>query len=314
MPNSKLEIKVNYEKAVDVAKKVIKRMQENRYPFNLENSFPDARIPTDIIPGSFKHALLLFYGCNLDGLGLSEFAYSSARSLISTFGYTPLHKVEKTKLIQVLQPYYGSSTRKSVHTTIDFLTANSEKLTAEYGGDPRNLKKDTIEETLKAMEEFKQIGVGKAALLLKNFVRFNLVDFSPFDLPIKADRHLKKICVGAEVIEFYYEGERIPYKKQHKVIGKFHAGKLVKPLMNTFSRVTQNNQISAVDLNDGVWAMGSKMCKKNRFYHCLTHCDINCRTRPKADEKDSYLFPGTENRIDVRKKKDAKAELFYNPF
>jgi hypothetical protein len=182
---------------------------------------------------------------------------------------------------------------KARDNPIDILHSNAKKLFEEYDGDPRKLLADDVLQTLRNIthgkngRKFIQYGQGKATLLLKNYVRFGIWPFSEFDIPIKIDRHNMRIMLGTGVIVPPEDMER--GRTDH----------LIKRLRELFWRVTRNERISAVDLNDGVWAIGSYLCVKNDAVHCHLSCSLGCYSRPQLEERGSYYFPQLESRRDA---------------
>ncbi|MEK6885340.1 MAG: hypothetical protein AABX17_00045, partial [Nanoarchaeota archaeon] len=63
-----------------------------------------------------------------------------------------------------------------------------------------------------------------------------------------------------------------------------------------YRRVTRENNLSAVDLDDAFWAIGAYNCKFNDDIFCQTSCYINCDHRPNLDERATWYYPHTEKR------------------
>ncbi len=120
----------------------------------------------------------MFYEYSLDSMRKADEVYSNVRKLSSSFDLTKLHKVSRRDLIDVLGLKIEAAMGNPLHT----LMSNSKQL-ANYGGDPRNLRKTTVKQTRDEVANFYQFGKQKAALLIKNLVRFGILGFSRvFDL------------------------------------------------------------------------------------------------------------------------------------
>ena len=61
LSDSDLEARVDMDKAVSFAHKVIRMVNENHYPFNRQGVFPDAVVPRNLNQGGSYHALYLFF-------------------------------------------------------------------------------------------------------------------------------------------------------------------------------------------------------------------------------------------------------------
>ena len=144
--------------------------------------------------------------------------------------------------------------------------------------------------TVKSLTEFVQYGPGKAALLIKNYVRFGIWDFNPCEIPIKVDRHVMRISIGSGIIETEEETLR--------------SERLVSILTSAFQQITSQERISAVDLDDALWSIGSQWCTKNSVYFCEKNCPLNCKVRSQTYKGCSEYCPGEEMR------KPKSGELF----
>jgi len=269
MPNP-IQITTNYERAVEVAKLVIGMLERKVYPFNIPDLFPDAIVPGGIEAGSEQHRLLLFYACGWDSMDTSERVYQRARTLASKVDLTHLSFMSKEDLTKKLIEIFGPDMENAIGSPIETLCHNARKL-VDYGRDPKNLKAETLEETIKNIKQFKQYADEKAALLIKNFVRFGVWDFSEFEIPIKIDRHALKIGIGAGIVTFPLETKQVRYDRP------------IKALRQVYQQVTQQEKISAVKLDDAMWGIGAKLCMVNIKSYCQASCPIGCETRPYLD-------------------------------
>lgn len=295
MAKSETEIiRANYEKAKHVAEKIVTNVHAGVYPFDEPELFPDAIVPKGMKTGSLEHALFLFHSINVDSARSSEIVYQTFRDLVAKIPLQDLPEMNLTKLEIVLsEPFKSFGNPETARDNpIQILSHNAKKLQKEYDGDPRNLLGASVEETLRNIcygrdktDKFIQYRQGKAKLLLKNFIRFGIWPFSEFEIPIKVDRHNLRISLGMGVIE---SGDKITRGRSEKVN---------RVLADVYLEVTQQERISAVDLNDGMWATGKYHCIKNNSVHCEGSCKMGCKLRPRLDERASYFSMS----YDVRK-------------
>lgn len=305
------DLKTDYDKGVRVARGLVGLLHKKEFPFNRSDAntlFPDAIVPGGITPGSKEHMLYLFCTCVLDQGMLAEVVYDGMRSFVQTEDITELHKLGKDELVKILVPHFGSigHPEKAITAPAETLEYDLKKLQEEYSGDPRLLRGENIEETIKnirfgktgagkPMQKFKRYGEGTAALFLKNMVRFGVWDFSEYEIPIKIDRHMQRISLGAGVIE-PVEG-----------INRGRVDSLVRVLTKLYHEVCINEKISGVELCDTKWAVGHYKCTKNSDVYCLLTCPIRCDSRPvleankrdKANSRPSYFLAKSEMRKDT---------------
>jgi len=290
----------NYGRAKHVAFSIRDMRQKREFPFNRSDIFPDAIVPEGIDVGTRKHAQYLFYSCMIDEAADANIIYEAMRRLVERFDLENLHKLSRSELKGVLtQPFerLGDPERAAVNP-IDTLYHNSRKLQEEFEGDPRLILRQGVDKTIKTImygknrkQKFKRYGEGKSALLMKNFVRFGMWDFSEFEIPIKIDRHAIRISLGTGVVE-------IPESMR-----RGRAGSLTRILRQIYHEVCMNEKISAIMLNDGMWATGRYNCRHNDDIYCRTACRVGCSHRPeiegsnkKSSGMTSWYLPGTEKR------------------
>jgi hypothetical protein len=152
---------------------------------------------------------------------------------------------------------------------------------------------------------------------------------SPFEIPIKVDRHVMRISLSRGVISAQYYAEDIDWNKKvpnalkyareqlirigHYTSEDFEKGevklvradKFILPLTRTYLKVTQREKISAIDLDDATWAIGAYLCKMNDGVMCATSCKMGCETRYPSDNNAVWFF------LDVDKRKDANNLFSY---
>jgi len=280
--------RLNYEKAIEVSRKAVAMLERKIPPFNQPNIFPDVVLPSGMEVGSLEHALFLFYACSLDSMRQAKSVYEAMRGIASETDLKELCRLGRKDLTRLVKKHLEEP--GSVGEPIETLYWNARKLEEEYKGDPRNIAEKSVEETIKRVQKgrprsegkFRQFGPGKAALLMKNFVRFGIWHYDPCQIPIKIDRHVVRISIGTSVVET--EGQEL--KAQH----------LVKPLSGLYRKVTSQERISAVDLDDALWGIGSQLCIRNQEYVCRMGCDLGCVIRPWADRHAYLVKPRQESR------------------
>lgn len=315
-----VEIKVDYEKATRLAKTLVSMYHDKKPPFQIPNLFPDAIVPEGTKVGSKRHALFLFYACSMDSMVQANEHYSNMRDLFSKLDFQYFHKIRDKALEELLVEH---KINLKMGDAINTVKENSRRLSRDYDGDPRKIfsgfgKKeiandDDMDKTFRHLQIFNQYrvtylndfgfvtGIGKSALLAKNYVRFGIWSFKETDIPIKIDRHAMRICIP-NVIEFYIGGTRNGAKIPDSEIINVRSDKLIELLTSSFMHVTRENNISAVELNDSFWAVGSSLCLYNTFSSCKSFCPIDCTYRPKSDPTTTMFYPGTEKRVHINRK------------
>jgi hypothetical protein len=303
-PQDGIEARVDFDRAKDVAHKVIAMMKENTIPFNRPGAFPDAVVPNGMEAGSDNHVKYLFVSSFLDYRVNSHIMYEELRAFSQRHGNVNiLFGNQGWRLKELLGNNFpksiGSSpNNKRVDVIVDALVRNGERLERDYSGNPRRILGEDIDGTIGAIAEFKLFGREKAALYMKNMVRFGVWTYSPYEIPIKIDRHAFRIALGTEVVKFYRVGEDRPieYQDLEKEVGRIHAGPFKPVLSKAFRSVTESERISAVDLNDGLWFIGSYLCGRNKKVYCDTMCKLDCSFRPRSEATGTYYIPGSDVR------------------
>jgi len=277
MPKNNIKIKTYHEKAVEVIQKSIGMLEQKIYPFNLPDLFPDAKVPNGIKPGSFEHALFLFYAVSWDSLESSNQAYKRARTLASNLDLSTIPDTDENTLQEKFRELFGKYAEFRINKPVMCISENAKRL-AKLGGDPRELKAETIEETRRNIMKFYQYGRQKAALLIKNYVRFGIWDFSKSEIPIKIDRHTSRISIGTGVISFPKKTKIIRYDLPEK------------PLEKVYSKVISEEGISAIKADDALWAIGAKLCSINKKAYCAGNCPMACSIRPKLNKTSTEYY------------------------
>lgn len=281
-------ITTDYEKAVDTAKKALGMLESKVYPFNQHDLFPDTILPEGVEKGSLEHALYLFYAVPLDIGRESKRVYKKARDLYKVMKFSDIPNLHPALIELFVHEYFEKPNEKSGRKVlwgdpVKTLMVNSEKLNKEYQNDPRTIKKENVEETIKEIRKFRGYGKTNNALLIKDMVKAGIWNFPENGFPIKIDRHIIKISLGTGVIRV--EGvEEIRFEK------------LVKPLDDVYKNAIKQENLSAIDLSDSFWAIGQYRCKKNNAINCAINCPIKCKTRPQTDRKFTTIQLNQETR------------------
>lgn len=294
-----MSLEIDEKRAGDLAKKFVGMLEAKVYPFDDKDLFPDAILPEGIKEGSKEHALFLFYSCSVDSMRVAENVYAAMRDMASAVDIDKIGEISKEDIRRLLHKYLedqklpdlaqarlweeaveirDTGMGKPVRT----LYENSRKLASEYGDDPRNIQTGDIDETFGRICSFRQLGIGKAALYMKNMVKFGMWDFDPCEIPIKIDRHAIRISFGTGVLKTEED--------------KFRTHDLEEVLSALYRKVTSKLRISAVDLNDAMWAIGSKLCSTNDYRVCQDLCKGDCSIRPWSDRNARWIYPKQESR------------------
>ena len=309
------EIVPSYERAAGLAQSMIATKRAGRFPFDNPKLFPDEKVPEGIERGSLDHRVYLFHAISLDAGRQATLVYSAMQYLAEEVDLKQVHKISKSRLLEFLEPMGGVD---SIDKPASILMHNSRILNEKYGGDPANIRANTIWGTIENIDAFAAYGVPKSALLMKNYVRFGIWDFPITEIPIKIDRHLLRICAGYGVIDIEKYALSLPRKMnksmqatKEQLIRKrtftqedfdsgnikiLRTGKLVVPLTKTFMQVTKDLGISAIELDDAKWGIGSNLCDKNNGYACVNYCGVGCNVRYSSDNNCCWLFLGADKR------------------
>ncbi|MAH03793.1 hypothetical protein CMI39_03340 [Candidatus Pacearchaeota archaeon] len=318
---------INYSKAVNLAKSIIAVKTKKNFPFNKPNIFPDAILPDGIKEGSKEHELFLFHSISIDSMRQAEEVYKAMREVTNKIGnLNKLANIKKGHLENLLIPHFGNgikNPKSSMTDPIGTLLFNAKKLEEKCGGDPTLLKTNNVKDTLKEIAKFRQYGIPKAALLMKNYVKSNIWDFSPYEIPIKVDRHVMRISLGCGVINTKDYVEILNGKRKLSIALRnvkdqlirmkhyneedFNKGKVriirsdrfIIPLTEAYLQVTKEKKISAIDLDDAFWAIGAKSCKKNDATYCGTFCEVPCDMRYPSDNNAIYFFLDIDKRRNI---------------
>lgn len=317
-------VNLNKGRALEVALRAIDMQSKGIFPFNQPDIYPDTLVPEGISEGSLDHSQFIIHGCSIDKRRRATEVYKAIRHVFSELGVN-FHNAPEAELVRILENHFGDAEDKPA----EVLMANSRKLSREYGGDPRKTKVEgNIKQTIKNLRQFKEFGPGKAALVMKNYVRFGMWDFPEHEIPIKIDRHVLRICFGTGIIgenpfleirdwknytaKALLSAREYMVRQGHYTQEQFDSGeayavradRLVIPLQEMFQEVCSEGEISAVNLNDAIYAIGANLCGRNNYLSCMTHCNIGCKTRPPSDNGAVYFFP------EVDKRKNLTGTLF----
>lgn len=278
-----MDFVINEKRAIEVAKKAVSMLEAKLPPFDKPDVMPDAIVPNGVKVGSLEHSLLLFYACSIDSMRSAQKVYKGMRDVAEEVRLDWLQYYTEEFISNLIDKHLESP--GGINSPAETLSYNAMKLFMEYAGDPRRLHVGSIDNTLKEIQKFKEVGPGIAALITKNFVRFGIWDFSPYEIPIKVDRHVIRISIGSGVVELPPDVDVI------------RSDQLVKPLINAYRKITSKKHISAVDLDDALWGIGSNLCVKNDSVYCELECGLGCKIKPKADSRATWFHPNIETRL-----------------
>jgi endonuclease III len=272
------EFALNKKRGVDVSRKAVSMLEDKVFPFVL----PDAIMPDGIEEGSLDHSRFLFYSCSIDAMRSAQEVYAAMRGLVKDLRLDLLYAYPEAHLEAIISKHLEKP--GGINRPAKILSHNAMKMHEEYGNDPRNLNDGTIDGTIKSIRKFYGIGIGKAALIMKNFVRFGIWDFSEYDIPIKVDRHIVRISIGTGVVELP-DG-----------VDVIRSDKIAKPLSGLYQEITSEKKISAIKVNDALWSVGSQLCFANSHLNCNVMCQLGCYSRPGADSRAIWFYPSKEHR------------------
>jgi len=276
---------VNADRALWLARTSIGMLEAKVYPFD-RNRIPDAIVPEGIEEGSLEHALLLFYGCCLDANRNSEKVWEAARAIAREIDLRDFRYYDALKVRTILSKVLERPSRTehvNVGDPVGTLVENSKHLVNYYNGDPREIAFSAdagllpLDFTRKRLGRFAQFKT-KNHLFIKNMVRFGMWPYNPAEIPIKPDRHVKRIAIGTGVIR-YDEG-----------VTEMRSEKLGRVLSKLFEEIIKEERISAVKLDDALWAIGHYLCTVNSMGYCRYNCDLGCKIRPSTNSHASLYF------------------------
>ena len=84
----KIKITINYQRAVEVSKTIMSRLEKKLWPFNQPDLFPDATIPESVNPAHF-----LFYAVALDSRRESRVTYPKVRILTEHLDFSKIEEL-----------------------------------------------------------------------------------------------------------------------------------------------------------------------------------------------------------------------------
>ncbi len=269
-----IQITTNYERAVEVAKAAIGMLERKAWPFSLPDLFPEATIPEGLEKGSLPHARFLFYAVPLDRGRDSKTVYRKCREMSAKLDFAGLPELQESYIRWFLRENFErpKDPKRTFGDPVKTWVENAEKLQREYENDPRKLKAETVEETLRRIQEFRGFGTETPWLLFKNYIKAGIWSFPLEQINIKIDRHAIKISVGTGVIRIG-GAEEIRYDQ------------LVPALSEIYRKVIRQERISPIELNDAFWAIGQYKCGENNALYCMCNCDIGCETRAWTDKQ-----------------------------
>ena len=238
---------------------------------------------------------------------------------------TQLNMIDKMELEDLLIPHLGegvATPSNSMTDPVGTLLYNARHLAETCDSDPRQLARKQVRTTLRKIDEFRQYGIPKAALLMKNYVRSGIWPFAESEIPIKVDRHVLRINLGSGTINIephieVLKKDRVlsvalgnvkdqlirmehytPEDFEEERVRMVRGDKFIPDLTETYLRITKRDGLSAIDLDDAFWAIGAYLCRENNKIDCDHYCPIHCDIRHPSDNNAVYFF------IDLDKRKN----------
>jgi hypothetical protein len=283
------KIILDKQRGIDISRKAVKMLQDKKPPFDKPEVIPEMILPTGVGFGSLEQALFLFYAVGMDSSRNAADLYKGVREMVwEAKDVKKILAMDEDELSNLFDNVMGlGESRTGGHDTpVKTLLQNNKMLIGEYGADPRNICKATNDpdEIIERIRKFEQYGFGKAALLLKNYVKIGFAQLKdPFDYPIKVDRHVLRMSLGTGVLTIVPEGT-------------YRTERLIPYLRKLYREICREERINPAELDDSQWVIGSKICVKRRLSYCQTmECPLECRIHAKMDKKGSYIYT-TKNR------------------
>jgi len=219
------------------------------------------QIPDGVEPLSRDHALFLFYTVANDHGMKSSRLYAGAKMLF-------LDRRDLFEPTEIVARYGGpedprlvDETGKRLGTRYPRETAktwymNSERLTQEYGGDPRNLFKSASDARglLKGIKAFRGYGPKIGGMLLRAVVGLGFAEVSGIEeVLVPVDIHDSRISFLTGVLKLDDGAEgRVDYYA--------YVPQVQKVLLNTCNSL----EIKWLDVDRALWLIGSRGCVSKR--------------------------------------------------
>ena len=293
---------LDYNKGKRLCERLIKAFEESKF---LQNKVPETKLPSGVEQGSVDQALYLFFAVGFDQLRDSAAVYRDMRILVERIG-NPKKLLEMTGTEIRANcsdlPGLDKGHENSIGRPFEAMVENAQKIKVTYRGNPLNIfsKVNNPCDVFNQLQDFRSYGPGKAALLVKNFVKIGALNFSDADyysLPIKVDRHVVRISYGQSVISklpkprVYMEGRFKGELSHHHTI-------FPEPLRKLYQSITSNHKIDPLKLDDAFWAIGSTYCVNTRMAVCEKGCPLGevCSSMPGTQKSSSYLFFDIDSR------------------
>jgi hypothetical protein len=268
------KITVDYKRAVEVAKLAVGMLEKKVWPFSIPDLFPDAIVPDGIEKGSLNHARYLLYAVSLDRGRDSKTVYKKCRLMATKLDFSELPNLKEGYIRWFLERNFEKpkNPNRTFGDPVKTWVENSSRLNEKYNNDPRSIRGETVEETVKRIQEFYGYGKQTPWLLFKNYIKAGIWNFPLDQINIKIDRHATKISLGTGVIKI--EGAE-----------EIRCDQLVPQLSEVYRKVIKQEGISPIDLNDSFWAIGQYKCDLNNALYCICNCNIGCTARYWTDKK-----------------------------
>ncbi|MBW2996596.1 hypothetical protein KY332_04835 [Candidatus Woesearchaeota archaeon] len=287
------EITLNKGKGIWVAKTAVKMLHDKLPPFHNPKAIPETILPIGVGHASLEQALFLFYAVSMDANRLARDLYAKVREMVADKGAKEILYMSHSELTEMIDQYMGlgESGTGGHDQPMDTFYENNQILLETYDGDPRNILNNTNspDEVIKRLTEFRQIGKGKAALLLKNYIKVGF--FTPenkYDVPVKIDRHIIKMSLGTGVVKLKGAGPGEQYRSE----------KIGNDLCRLYREICCEQKIDPSDFDDALWVIGSSICIKKDVARCQEACYLEpeCKGIVKMEKQGSYIIVGSNTR------------------
>lgn len=290
MTKERSQIRVDKDKLADMITSLTDAYQNKTHIFRFEDLVPELELPENVEEGSLEHSLFLFTSILFDSRRDSKVVYLAGRTLSEKYDLTSMHTWKQEKVLSAVQdiiPVAHDDPPLMVYKAL-------QKLQHEYDGDPRKIFNQPVsfDHAVKRLKQFYGIGNGKAALMVKNFLRYDWIEMqNPQDRYPKVDTHLKKMAVGnGGIVLDAPAGTHI------------HINGIDAVLTKEYRSICTDLGVDPSDICDAKWILGNVLCNAKSIKACEGYCPIPCEYSPFTYKSGSYLEAGNESRKRVRGK------------
>lgn len=249
--------------------------------FASEKMFPAGVPPKGIKPGSNEHAIWLFFMNQLDKRMDSAVLYSKGRELFEDHPelIDPENIAFYSNLEGLLRRYLGEDKASNAEQ----IRHNFARFAGASKGSMREVLYRDISSARENLKSFEGYGEGLANLFLTYCMKYRIAEFrNPEELLPKIDFHDINICFSTRVISFE---------------GRAHKDILRRKLQQDISLCCQETGKKAYDLDEAMWAVGSKLCARRNKSLCYDLCPVSphcTRNMPVSYYKTGFVDANTD--------------------